>query len=94
MSAIAAPQPAELTQWCATIGRTAADCAALLFRLPMPASAYAICESQIRAHVAAELVEVDGLMDVERHHLENVAWLAFDRRLSQHTLMLPFGGVA
>lgn len=94
VSAVLIPKPEDLAPWCASIGRTAADCAALLFRLPMPASAYAICERQIRAHVAAELVELGGLMDVERQHFENIAWLAFDRRLSHHTAMLPFGGVA
>ena len=94
MSMVLDPKPEALAPWCASIGRTAADCAALLFRLPMPANAYAICEDQIRRHVAGELVAVDGLMDTERAALENVAWLAFDRRLALHTRTLPYAGSA
>lgn len=66
MNVVVMPQMGNLVARCASVGRTAADCSAPLFLLPVPASAYAIYKDQIQHHIADELATVDGLMDTER----------------------------
>lgn len=75
--------PSPLAMWCASIGRTAADVAALLFKMPMPDPVRHIFEDEIRQTIAAELLtrQVD---EDERRHMEDVAWIAFDHRMERH----------
>lgn len=76
--------PPPLVLWCASVGRTAADVAALLFAQPMPAPLREVFEVEIRQAIAAEFLARPGLDEDERDHLEDVAWIAFDRRIDLH----------
>lgn len=72
-----------LAMWCASIGKTAADVAALLFKMPAPVVVREIFEDEIRQTIAAELL-IRQVDDTEWQHMEDVAWLAFDRRMERH----------
>lgn len=77
-------RPPRLGLWCAAVGRTAADVAALLFDQPMCQSLREVFEAEIRQAIAAEALSYPSVTDHERQHLEDVAWIAFDHRLERH----------
>lgn len=72
-----------LAIWCASIGRTAADVAALLFKMPAPEVVRELFEDEIRQTVTVELL-ARKMDDAERQHMEDIAWIAFDRRMDRH----------
>ncbi|RIY03492.1 hypothetical protein D3218_01660 [Aureimonas flava] len=86
--------PPAIALLCASIGRTAADVAALLFTLPMPECLREVFEVEIRQAIVAELLTRPAIDDVERKHMEDVAWIAFDRRLERHEWRCALGGKA
>lgn len=83
----------RLSDWCASIGRITADVLALMFLLPAPPHVVALFEAEMRGEVGAEM-DALGMPDDLRRHLMDVAWVAFDRRLSLHRSALPYGGRA
>lgn len=83
-AADAAEMISPRAEWAASVGRIAADVAALTFRLPLPRHLRDLFEDTVRREVAAELLPIAHLSDEERHQLEDIAWLAFDRRVSHH----------
>ena len=76
------PTGSNLPAWAASIGRTTADVAALMFHLPLAPEFRPVFEDTIRREVAAELLGNPAVSDDECQHLEDIAWLAFDHRIS------------
>ncbi|WP_416356329.1 hypothetical protein ACLNGM_20200 [Aureimonas phyllosphaerae] len=94
-AALAEPEaPPAIVLLCAAIGRTAADVAALLFVQPVPIAIRDLFEGEIRQAVAAELLTRPELGERERMHLEDIAWIAFDRRMERHERHRALAGVA
>lgn len=84
------PMSDARTAWAAEVGRAAADVAALLFRLPMPEALQEAFEEEIRTTIGAH---VEGSGEAVERHCQDVAWIAFDRRL-ERLERLPYGGEA
>lgn len=82
----------QLADWCASIGQTSADLLAIRFRLPASRSIIATFETEMSEEVGAIIDATTHATDEERHHLMNVAWIAFDQRLAIHRPQRPFSG--
>lgn len=76
--------PPAIFLLCASIGRTAADVAALLFRLPIPECLREVFEFEIRQAVTSEVLKGEDISDEDHQHAEDMAWLAFMRRMDRH----------
>lgn len=76
--------PPAIILLCASIGRTAADVAALMFALPIPTCLREVFEFQIRQAVMSELLTKAEVSDAVQQHAEDIAWITFDRRLERH----------
>lgn len=83
-----------LVKWCAEIGRTTADVLAIMFKLPVRPSIVAMFEAEMREEVGAAINATTHATEQERHHLTQIAWVAFDRRLAIHQRSAHYGGRA
>ncbi|WP_152049033.1 hypothetical protein [Aureimonas psammosilenae] len=88
------PQAERIAALAARIGRETADCAVLLFPLPMPAETRQRFETETVSAIAEVLDEFGQLMPSDRQRFQQIAALALDRRLAHHTMQGQTGGRA
>ncbi|KAB0680179.1 hypothetical protein [Aureimonas leprariae] len=91
---LANPLAERVAALAARIGRETADCAILMFALPMPADVRERFETETLVAIGELLDEFGQVTPGDKERFRQIASLALDRRLAHHAMQGIAGGVA